>query len=254
MCYMDNCPIYVVPERLPPTAIQVPVLKVLDGDGFLTRVKVEDIEDDLFGKSAIEATVRFGFVDAPEIEQPGGPEAKEFLTALIGGRHVWIAVLTKMNTGRSVDAYGRIVCVPYLEQDYEHCTFLTSSRCRHRIHCFGQSITVTRNIELEMVLNGWAWVMERYGPDDRYFDALADARNNRRGIWAKGDNVDPWTFKQNKRRNTSGSAQFTPSPAGDACPKQGCEGHLVRRNGRFGPFVGCSNFPKCNFSRSVAPE
>ncbi len=29
------------------------------------------------------------------------------------------------------------------------------------------------------------------------------------------------------------------------CPR--CGGNLVERNGKYGPFIGCSNFPKCKF-------
>lgn len=44
--------------------LRVPVIKVFDGDGFLTRIRARSRE--------VEATVRFGFIDAPEIGQPGG--------------------------------------------------------------------------------------------------------------------------------------------------------------------------------------
>lgn len=30
------------------------------------------------------------------------------------------------------------------------------------------------------------------------------------------------------------------------CPR--CGGILVKRNGKFGEFIGCSNFPKCRFT------
>ena len=37
-----------------------------------------------------------------------------------------------------------------------------------------------------------------------------------------------------------------PEPTGEKCPK--CEtGQLVRRTGRFGPFIGCGDFPKCRY-------
>lgn len=29
------------------------------------------------------------------------------------------------------------------------------------------------------------------------------------------------------------------------CPR--CGGQLVERNGKYGKFIGCSNFPKCRF-------
>ncbi len=33
------------------------------------------------------------------------------------------------------------------------------------------------------------------------------------------------------------------------CPK--CGGHLVERNGKYSKFIGCSNYPKCRFSKHI---
>ncbi|MDE7313012.1 MAG: topoisomerase DNA-binding C4 zinc finger domain-containing protein [Eubacterium sp.] len=35
----------------------------------------------------------------------------------------------------------------------------------------------------------------------------------------------------------------------EACPV--CGGELVKRNGRFGAFLGCSNFPQCRFTKNA---
>jgi hypothetical protein len=35
----------------------------------------------------------------------------------------------------------------------------------------------------------------------------------------------------------------------EKCPFDG--GTLIKRNGKFGPFIGCSNFPKCNYTRTI---
>ena len=219
----------IAPEEPGDDTVRVPVLRVFDGDGFLTRIGVP-------GRGLeIETAVRFGFIDAPELGQPGGYDARDFLTRLIGGRWVDLGILLKMDTGRIIDGHGRIVAVPYLRQDG----------------------SVSRNIELEMVLNGWAWVLDRYEPDARYFDALDDARRNRRGIWAQSGNIHPWEFKKQahrKLRSQRGEQQtellFDRQPD-HPCPNDGCQGRLVQRAGRFGSFYGCSEFPKCRYSRSA---
>ena len=36
---------------------------------------------------------------------------------------------------------------------------------------------------------------------------------------------------------------------GEACPE--CGGDLLKRSGRFGEFIACSNFPKCKYSRNL---
>jgi endonuclease YncB( thermonuclease family) len=129
-------------EAASPTAIEVPVLKVFDGDGFRTKIALRQLTGNPNDPAEVDA-IRFGFIDAPELEQRGGREARDFLTALIGGRNVWIDILLKMDTGKSVDRYGRVVAVAYLGDRYP---------------------ALTRNIEIEMLLNGWAWLLERYEP------------------------------------------------------------------------------------------
>lgn len=219
----------VVSEEPEGETLRVPVLRVFDGDGFLTRIALPSRDTE------IEFAVRFGFVDAPEMEQPGGREAKDFLERLIRGQWLNLTILTKLDTGRIVDRHGRIVAVPYLRS-------ISSP---------------SRNIELEMVLNGWAWVLDRYGPDERYFQALEDARRNRRGIWARDENVHPWEFKKRQNREkrerefptTQQEASFERHGALERCPTEGCVGHMVARSGKFGPFYGCSEFPKCRYTR-----
>jgi DNA topoisomerase-1 len=44
-----------------------------------------------------------------------------------------------------------------------------------------------------------------------------------------------------------------PSDTDEVCPL--CkEGHLVLKASRFGPFMGCSRYPKCKFRRALSPE
>lgn len=44
-------------------------------------------------------------------------------------------------------------------------------------------------------------------------------------------------------------AQAQRVKAGEVCPR--CGGKLVRRSGRYGEFVGCSNYPRCRYARDV---
>jgi micrococcal nuclease len=141
-------------EAASPTAIEVPVLKVFDGDGFLTKIALCHLTGNPKDHTEVEAPIRFGFIDAPELEQRGGCEARDFLTALIGGRKVWVHILMKMDTGKSVDGYGRVVAVPYLGGQYLASIFGSPA------------FYLRRNIEIEMLLNGWAWLLERYEPGE----------------------------------------------------------------------------------------
>lgn len=229
----------LAPEKPQAETISAPVLKIFDGDGFLTRIHLprRDLE--------FETTVRFGFIDAPEMGQPGGHEAKDFLAKQIWGRCLELSILIKMDTGGIVDRHGRIVAIPYLWQE-----FIGDPKNRGFF----------RNIELEMVLNGWAWVLDRYGPDASYLDALSDARRHRRGIWVRNDNIHPWDFKKQiyrqrsrRARNSSDEPElFSSNDRNGRCPIEGCEGNLVRRSGKFGNFYGCSQFPICRHSCSAS--
>lgn len=100
----------LAPERPDGDTVHVQVLKVFDGDGFLAR-----LEDDQVN-SGREIACRLGFIDAPEMEQPGGIEARDFLQRLIGGKQIDVAPLIKMDTGGIFDRHGRIVCMAYLTE------------------------------------------------------------------------------------------------------------------------------------------
>lgn len=41
-------------------------------------------------------------------------------------------------------------------------------------------------------------------------------------------------------------------PTGEMCPE--CGNELVKRNGRFGDFISCSNFPKCRYTKNIGGE
>lgn len=242
----------IVPEEPEGETLRVPVIRVFDGDGFLTRIAIPHLNEER------ELAVRFGFIDAPEMDQPGGCEARDFLSSLISGQWVDLAILMKMDTGGIVDRHGRIVAVPYLRVSCGN-GLQQSSVMEQLFGGVAKSPPMARNIELEMVLNGWAWVLDRYEPAERYFDALDDAQQHRRGIWARDDNIHPWEFKKQKHQKKTGHKRSPPrqqnllSEAYCSCPKEGCEGHLVQRSGKFGAFYGCSEFPNCRYSCS-SPE
>ena len=46
---------------------------------------------------------------------------------------------------------------------------------------------------------------------------------------------------------------WSPSPnsllRGRGCPK--CGGKLVQKSGKYGPFLACSNYPKCRYTRNI---
>jgi len=43
-------------------------------------------------------------------------------------------------------------------------------------------------------------------------------------------------------------SRFLSTPAGRSCPQPGCGGFLVEHIGRFGRFLGCTNYPRCQYT------
>ncbi len=57
---------------------------------------------------------------------------------------------------------------------------------------------------------------------------------------------DKEVVKNHKARVRQSLNQRNQLIANGICPR--CGGHLVMRNGRYGSFYGCSNYPKCTFT------
>ncbi|WP_096015539.1 type I DNA topoisomerase [Campylobacter lanienae] len=57
-------------------------------------------------------------------------------------------------------------------------------------------------------------------------------------------------IKQIDEGKTNIKSQKVAEPIGEKCPD--CGGELVKRKGRFGEFIACSNFPKCKYTKNLA--
>jgi DNA topoisomerase I len=58
--------------------------------------------------------------------------------------------------------------------------------------------------------------------------------------------------KWSQQLDEEGNPLPDPEGTGEECPKCGHE--LVARSGRFGPFVGCSNYPECKYIKREPPK
>ena len=94
--------------------------------------------------------IRLVGIDAPEMEQPFGRESRAALaTKLAGGR-------TRVE-GDAKDQHGRLLGTLWVDD---------------------------RNVNRELVADGWAWVFGGFSPDPDLLDAESAARAARRGLWA----------------------------------------------------------------------
>ncbi len=181
--------------------IRVAVTKVFDGDGFLASVWNPTRET-----WVNRVAFRMAFIDAPELEQPYGQESRDALSILIAGKTLSLDPIAKESmNGVPLDPYKRVLCMAYLTEEMERgeIQYYLNGACHLAI--VKRARPVVRNIELEMIVNGWAWVIEQYSfeREEEYFAAQDDARAHGRGLWASNDPEPPWEFKRRMRRGTS---------------------------------------------------
>jgi endonuclease YncB( thermonuclease family) len=127
------------------------VTKVKDGDTLVVR------------HAGGDETIRLDGIDAPEMTQPHGSDAKKALSKL-SGRDVTVAPKEK-------DRYGR-----------------TIARLRS-----GNG----RDISEIMVLGGLAWHYKKYSDDKRLPKYELIARRDKRGLWADDKTpIAPWEWRK----------------------------------------------------------
>lgn len=140
-------PLFVTAQEL---NCDVVVLTVVDGDTFKAKVS---------GKTE---RVRIAEIDAPELKQPFGQEAKVALTALLYSGKVCLSV-------RGIDFYNRILADVSVG-----------------------SISVGRFL----VSSGWAWVYTNYSSDVRLLLDEKQAKVLKRGLWQEPSPIKPWIWRK----------------------------------------------------------
>ncbi|WP_270976198.1 thermonuclease family protein [Campylobacter helveticus] len=133
------------------------VSRVIDGDTIELLVKQEDI------KQSPKIKVRLFGIDAPEKKQAFGKEAKEYLSSLILDKEVILIINDK-------DKYQRTI---------------------------GTILLNEKDINKEMVKNGYAWAYEEYST--KYLAHQADAQMFKLGLWKSGRAIKPSEFRHRNR-------------------------------------------------------
>ena len=121
--------------------------------------------------------IRLDGIDAPESNQDFGSRAKQSLSDLVFGKTVTV-------TSRKNDRYGRVL---------------------------GKVTLDGKDINLEQINRGMAWFYTHYAAElnredaTAYGKAEAQARYEKRGLWADASPVPPWDFRRGKTAKASGS-------------------------------------------------
>jgi endonuclease YncB( thermonuclease family) len=146
-----------------PTTWEGRVTRVVDGD------TVEVTRPAAKGCITIQK-VRIRGVDAPEKAQPYGKMATRFTAAYLFNHNVTVKVKEK-------DRYGRWVA--------DLCRGKSKYRC----------------VSYQLVRKGWAWWYRKYEPKNKLLKrAEAKARKQKLGLWAGKNPLEPWLWRQKRRK------------------------------------------------------
>lgn len=132
-----------------------PLIRVKDGDSLVAKVQ------------GVEMDFRLAEIDAPELDQPYGSQAKRELAALAKGQQL---VLEPIDT----DRYGRTVAHVWNGETH---------------------------LNEEMVRRGAAWFYPEFARGATLYAVEQEARKAKRGLWTlpAKDRVEPWQWRQRKR-------------------------------------------------------
>lgn len=121
--------------------------------------------------------------------------------------------------------------------------------------------------DVEGVYNAIQDLRDENGSIEKSYKSIQEERNNlysqkheikeeiEKDIYANGEIGQKLKQQKEKideieKQNEENIKEANEKNSGD-CPKCG-EGKLVKRRGKYGPFIGCNNFPKCNHTQKIA--
>ena len=133
------------------------VLHVLDGDSLVLDVR------------GGQYRVELADIDAPELNQPWGQAARDWLAQALAGRFV---VLRSSDFGRDAQIHGRL-------------------------------LFKKRDPGISLLYQGLAWCIPQpataaTAESREYLDAQNDARTARRGLWSDAGPIPPWEWRRQR--------------------------------------------------------
>lgn len=106
--------------------------------------------------------IRLVGIDAPELDQPAGRESRQALSGKLSGGLVRVE-------DRGRDQHGRLLGTLWVGE---------------------------RNLNRELVADGWAWVFDGFAPDPALLDAESAARREHRGLWTAASPERPGDWRR----------------------------------------------------------
>lgn len=122
--------------------------------------------------------VRLYGIDCPEKGQAFGQRAKKATSEL---------------------AFGRQVTLHGIRKD----------RCERTLATV--DLPDGKNLNQELVKNGWCWWYRDYAPNNTEFERLeGEAREARRGIWSDPAPIPPWIYRKARQKKKSDLSDLAP--------------------------------------------
>lgn len=113
-------------------------------------------------KSGKKYRIRLYGIDAPELSQPYGHASKNHLTLLLAGKNITIR-------SEGGDTYGRKLATIFVNE---------------------------KNINFQMVKDGYAWHYKRYYKSEKMEKAQEYAKKNTLGLWKQKNPKEPWAYRR----------------------------------------------------------
>ena len=130
-------------------------------------VKVSDGDTiTVLDSEKVQHKVRLDRIDAPEKKQAFGEKSKQHLSEMVFGKDVRVEWQKK-------DRYQRILGIVFVGD---------------------------KDVNLQMVKDGFAWHYKFYDKTPAYAQAELDARGKKIGLWVDPNPIEPYEFRKAKRR------------------------------------------------------
>jgi micrococcal nuclease len=129
--------------------------RITDGDTLVVKIQ------------GAEMKFRLSDIDAPELDQPFGQEARKALESIVGNRQCVMQVVDS-------DSYGRTVVNLWIGD---------------------------LNVNAEMIRRGMAWFYAEFARNEALYLLENEARDMKRGLWGlpKSKRLEPWEWRIRRR-------------------------------------------------------
>jgi hypothetical protein len=155
--------------------------------------------------------------------------------AFIDGRILWLGSLNILSHRDTSECMIRLTGETACHELFDFVSWASGMKNRSRAPCEPE------NPRCPMCGAGTTLKSGRFGV---YFECVT----------ACGGKVDPRrrpsrvpSGRRSERSTKSGGKRAAVRP----CPRAGCGGQLVQRNGRFGSFLGCTRYPRCRHTEDA---